>query len=212
MGCLSKRAIQRLAVLHTLSLWRKGAYGPVRVHKTLFFADKNSVDATWRLFTFKKWNLGQYSDEIASALNDLQAARRVSTLFDGPSERIRAHVPASIRPRIAAFFANYFQEWSAALKPAFKEWAHLRNVDIINRAHQDATYTGANHGDTIFRSFSAKEVEFDGLDADVAEQFSDLVDDRLHEGLLKRVAQAADRPRKNEDWRRIYFGEETVCA
>jgi hypothetical protein len=212
MGCLSKRAIQRLAVLHTLALWRRGAYGPVRVHKTLFFADKNSADQTWRLFTFKKWNLGQYSDEIASSLNDLQAAGRVSTVFDGPSQRIRAHVPPSMRPRIAAFFADYFREWNAALKPAFKEWAHLRNVDIINRAHQDSTHTSANHGDTIFRSFSAKKVEFDNLDNDIAEQLSDLVDVQLHAGLLKRAAEAARRPRKHEDWRRIYFGEETVCA
>ncbi|HEV3004506.1 MAG TPA: hypothetical protein VGX78_08585 [Pirellulales bacterium] len=212
MGSLSKRTIQRLAVLHTLSLWRRGAYGPVRLHKTLFFADKNSPDPAWRLFTFKKWKLGQYSDEIDAALNDLQVLGRVSTVFDGPSERIRAHVPPSMRPRIAAFFADYFPQWSAALKPAFKECAHLHKVDLIHPAHQDSTHASVNHGDTIFWSFSAKEVEFDELDEDVAERLSDLVDVRFHEALRKRVAQAAGRPRKHEDWRRIYFGEKTVCA
>ena len=42
MAILDKKTIQRLATLYALSLWSRGAYGPVRLQKTLFFADKNN--------------------------------------------------------------------------------------------------------------------------------------------------------------------------
>lgn len=207
MATLSKQTIQRLAVLHTLALWKSGAYGPVRLHKTLFFADKDAADDRWRLFGFKKWWLGQYSDEVASVLNDLQHAGRVETIYDGPSARIRARISAQMRRRIGGFFDEYFAEWSMALLPAFRKWAYLSNDSIITRAHDDATYKTTDHGELIFSSFASQEVEFQGLDDECAEQLSDFVDAKLHNVLRRRVALAAERTPQSEDWRQVYFGK-----
>ncbi len=107
MAVLTKQTIQRLAVLRALSMWRRGAYGPMRLHKTLFFADKDAP-APWRLFTFKKWLLGQYSDEIADALNALREAGTISTSYDGPSERLKVEVTTDTRRQLADFFRMYF--------------------------------------------------------------------------------------------------------
>ncbi|HEY1784347.1 MAG TPA: hypothetical protein VGG30_02320, partial [Pirellulales bacterium] len=125
MSTLSKQTIQRLAVLRALSLWKNGAYGPVRVHKTLFFADKNAGDQEWHLFTFKKWQLGQYSDEIAAALNGLRSAGCISTVYDGPSERIVPTMADETLTKIENLFRDFFKRWDDALLPAFEDWAYL---------------------------------------------------------------------------------------
>ena len=206
MGVLSKPTIQRLAVLHALSLWQRGAYGPVRLHKTLFFADKETAPE-WRLFTFKKWFLGQYSDEISQSLNALAQGGTVTTRYDGPSERIIANLSTPAREDLVDFFCGYFPEWSENLAQAFRQWAYLSNDNIIRKAHEEPSYRNAERGEVIFASFDADQVEFPDLDDQVAERLSDLVDARFQRGLMKRLRRAAERPARGEDWRHIYFGE-----
>ena len=204
MAVLAKETIQRLALLHALSLWKRGAYGPVRVHKTLFFADMNG-DPDWRLFTFKKWRLGQYSDEIAGSLNDLRDAGRITSWYDGPSERLRAEIPSALKLKIDRFFADYFGEWKKSLSRAFCKLAYLSNDAIVDVAHDDLTYKRSEHGEVIFSSFRPEAVELTKLDDRVAEDLSDLVDMRLNVDLRKRLALAVGRPAAGEDWRKIYF-------
>ena len=206
MAVLSKVTIQRLAVLRALSMWQRGAYGPLRLHKALFFADKNTP-AGWRLFTFKKWRLGQYSDEIAGTLNALRQAGRITTRYDGPSERMKADLPKATSRLLEEFFREYFPAWNENLTRSFHDWAYLDNDTIIDRAHDDPSYTRTQRGEVIFSSFDADLVEFSDLDSQVAEEFSDLVDVGLQQGLLTRLAVAAERPAKGEDWRQLYFGE-----
>jgi uncharacterized protein YwgA len=211
MAVLSKATIQRLALLRALSMWRHGAYGPVRLHKTLFFADRDN-DPEWRLFTFKKWWLGQYSDEVSEKLNDLQEAGRIHCVYDGPSERIQADLSSSTTRELRQFFDSFFPKWSTALKSAFKTWAYLSNDDIITKAHDDTSYTKSKHGDIILESFDSECVTFERLDDEVAENLSDLVDVRLQTGLLKRLSASVEKPIKSEDWRHIYFGERRDAA
>jgi hypothetical protein len=206
---LSKATIQQLAVLRALSMWQRGAYGPVRLHKILFFADKEN-DAEWRLFTFKKWHLGQYSDEVAESLNRLRATGRISCVFDGPAERIRAEISAAAKGVVFEFFREYFVQWHVGLEQAFPKWAYLNNDTIIRRAHDDPSYTRHQHRDEIFPSFSGDAVLFEGLDPAIAERLADLVDVRLHRGIEKQMAAAVQRPVKGEDWRTIYFGEKRM--
>jgi len=211
MAVLRKQALQRLAVLHALSMWRRGAYGPVRVHKTLFFADKDG-DPDWRLFTFKKWRLGQYSDEIADALNELREAGRITSWYDGPCERLRAEMPFVLKKPVRQFFADYFAKWNESLTEAFSKVAYLSNDAIVDVAHSDPTYKTSEHGQVIFTSFDHEEVEFVELDDRLAEDLSDLVDTRLHAGLEKQLSLAVDRRAVGEDWRIIYFGSSKRAA
>ncbi len=206
MSILTKQTIQRLAVLHAVSRWKQGAFGPVRVHKTLFFADKQADDPRWRLFTFKKYLLGQYSDEISEALNGLADAGCIETVYDGPSGRIRSRVSIRAAALVEKFFKGFFPKWSASLNDSFDKWAYLTNDQVITQAHDDPTYTAADHGQVIFESFDAELVEFNDLDEESAEALSDLVDDRLHTGLRDRMALAAEQPGRGENWRKIYFG------
>ena len=204
MAVLSKSALQRLAVLHALSLWRRGAYGAIRVQKALFFADHES-EPKWRLFTFKKWRLGQYSDEVSDALNVLHAAGRVTSWFDGPAERLKAEVPKPRQREISDLFRNHFSDWFKNLNRAFTKWAYLHNDTIIQRAHDDLTFKASRCGEVVFSSFDYEQLELSGLDDEIAESLSDLVDSRLQHGLAKRLAAAVQRPQEREDWRSIYF-------
>jgi hypothetical protein len=207
MASLSKKAVQRLAVLHTLGLWRRGAYGPVRVHKTLFFADRNAGDKEWHLFTFKKWRLGQYSDEIADALNRLRTAGCICTAYDGPSERIVATIPEQTRKTIGRFFKEYFYHWHKALVPAFHEWAYLTTDSVITKAHEDDSYSRNEHGQTIVESFDIDMIEFQGLSDDDAEALNDAVDEEFQSRLIAKADIAVNKPTIGEDWRSIYFGQ-----
>ncbi len=211
MAALTKRTIQKLAVLHALSLWRRGAYGPVRLQKTLFFADKDSADQKWRLFTFKRWHLGQYSDDVSNALNSLQSAERINTHFDGPSQRIEAVIPAKLQLPVRNLFRKYFEDWNVALEGAFEKWAHLNNDQILVKAHDDPTYKQSQHGQIIAKSALPAVVEFTGLDEDVAESLTDAVDPLLTKTLRSRLLKASVRPPRSEDWRSIYFGEDSVA-
>jgi hypothetical protein len=204
MAILSKKTIQRLAALHALALWRRGAYGPVRLQKTLFFADKDNP-AGWRLFTFKKYYLGQFSDELADSLNDLREMGRVKSRYDGPSERLTANIPVLARGRIKHFFCEYFPTWHAALQKAFQQIAYLSNDAVLAMAHEDPTYKTSQHGQVIFTSFKCPSVEFTDLSDETAEALSDLVDTRLHHALSRRLKEAVQRPAKGENWREIYF-------
>lgn len=208
MAVLSKATVQRLAVLRTLSMWRRGAFGPLRVHKTLFFADRD-IGNKWHLFTFKRWFLGQYSDEIAESLNALKQAGRITAYYDGPSERISGDLLDSEKTLVLAFFSDYFPDWEKNLLPAFRQWAYLTNDRIVKKAHDDPTYTTTKHGETILKSFHSSVVEFEGLSDEDAETLSDIVDIRLQNGLRKGIAAAADKPIIDEDWNAIYFGEES---
>ena len=82
MAKLAKETIQRLAVLRALSMWRTGAFGPVRLQKTLFYADKRNPRRK-HIFTFKKYYLGQYSPEVSDALNSLRASGRLRCTYAG---------------------------------------------------------------------------------------------------------------------------------
>jgi hypothetical protein len=207
MASLSKQAIQRLATLCAVSLWRRGAYGPVRVHKTLFFADQAADDPDWHLFTFKRNYLGQYSDELSDALNGLQMADCIRLFCDGDSVRFVATISSSARSKIERLFRQYFSEWRKALGPAFKKWAYLRNDDVIRLAHDDPSYKKSHHGQVILSSFNAQMVKFDEeLSDEDAEFLSDLVDEKLHDGLIERTEAAAQRGPRAEDWRSTYFG------
>lgn len=204
MATLPKKTIQRLAVLRAVSMWKTGgAYGPLRVQKTLFFADRDS-GSQQHLFTFKRWRLGQYSDEIADAMNGLRDASRIETVFDGPSECIRASLSPRASQRLERFFRRSFPAWSRALKPAFQEWAYLTNDDIIAKAHEDDSYTKSQHGEVIVTSFEQTKVDFPDLDPQEAEFLSDLVDERFQRGLASRLETAASREPKREDWREFY--------
>ena len=203
MATLDKKTIQKLAALRALGMWSRGAYGPLRLQKTLFFADKDNIPE-WRIFTFKKWRLGQYSDELSESLNDLDSAGRINQIFDGPSTRIKAVMPPRTKHKVAKFFRSYFPAWNVGLTKAFRTWAYLTNDQIIKKAHDDLTYKQNAHGDTIFESFSGS-VEFPELDDDDAEDISDFVDFRLQQNIVKRTKRAAERNVRSEDWRSIYF-------
>ena len=178
----------------------------MRLQKTLFFADKSNLPE-WRLFTFKKWHLGQYSNEIASSLNDLRATGRLTSLFDGPAERLRAEIPDRAKREILKFFRAHFNEWHNSLEAAFPKWAYLNNDAIITHAHDDPSYTYSQKGEVIFSSFKPSLVEFEGMNDDLAERLSDLVDVELQQAIKNRVAAAVERPINNEDWRTLYFDE-----
>jgi hypothetical protein len=212
MPTLSKTTIQKLAVLRAVSLWKaKGAFGTLRIQKTLFFADDQAARSrSCPIFTFKRWKLGQYSDDIAAALNGLRDARRIETAFDGESERISASISPESDKRVEAFFHEFFPAWSKALVSAFKEWGYLPNDEIIANAHDHESYKASQHGEVILESSVADRMEFGSLDSDEAEFLLDLVDERLQRGFEMRGQQAAGRPAKGEDWRKTYFGGKTA--
>lgn len=205
MATLTRETIQSLAVLRVVTQWDQGACGPVRVHKTLFFADEAN-DPDWRLFTFKRWHLGQYSDQIAASLNRLQDAGRIRGIFDGPSERIVATVPPQTPAQLRAFFACHFPEWNTAFRKAFKEWADLSNDEILVKAHDDPSYVRSQQGQVIRESSIADQVEFEDLSEDDAERFSDLVNAKLSRAIRSRVREAVKSRARGEDWRSLYFG------
>jgi len=205
---LSRETVQRLAVLKALSLWQNGAYGPVRVHKVLFFTDKKASATSRRnLFTFKKWALGQYSDEIASALNGLRTSGRLRNVFDGPAERLTAIIPRPAQVMIDEFFESWYPELDKDMAVVFDEWGYLSNAEIIRKAHEDHTYTESEKGEIIWESTLPDVVEIAELSDDDAENLSDLVDPRLFLALRDRLQEAVKIPAKHSDWRRRYFCE-----
>ncbi len=205
MAKLARATIQKLAVLRALGLWNQGVYGPVRLHKTLFFADKLNKPGC-RLFTFKKYYLGQYSHEIAEALNVLRTAGKLLCRFDGPAERIAAKESNQSLKKIKLLFANYYPEWDKELMKAFHDWGYLTNDQILVKAHDDPSYTESEFGKVIFKTGLKNEVDLPALAADTAEQLTDLVDGELAVQLRNRLIRAFKRPAKTVDWRTRYFG------
>ena len=201
---LTRKTIQSLAVLRAVSKWQRGAYGPVRIHKTLFFAD-NANPPEWRLFTFKKWCLGQYSDTIADALNNLRDAGRITSRYDGPSERIVAKLGSRPARAVRLFFREYFPDWDGAFEQSFKTWAYLETDRIIEKAHDDPSYTESEYGKQIFECKMPDRVEFSGLSGESAEDLTDLVDGRLQAELSSRLSYASEKQVVAEDWRKKYF-------
>lgn len=213
MAVLAKATIQRLAVLRTLLFWKDGAEGPLRLHKILFFADRKSFGKQHRhFFSFKKWHLGQFSDDIANALNCLQAAGRIHVHFDGPSGRIEAIADKKCKALISKTFRVQFRHWDQALAGAVKEWAYLNNDQIILQAHDDESYTQSAYGMVIVESDLPEFIEFRRLSSRDAEALTDTVDPRLSDLLRSRLRAAAKRPADEEDWRSVYFQEESVAV
>ena len=205
MAKLAKETIQKLAVLRALTLWRKGAYGPVCLHKTMFAADNNNPHK--RLFTFKKYYLGQYSTEVSNALNSLRASGRLQIAYDGPAERLKAVVSPDLEKKIRKLFEAAFPQWEKELRKVFREWGYLSNDKILKKAHEDLTYKESEHDQVIFESKLPATIEVPDLSEATAERLTDLVDERFVSFLRGRLLKAVKVPAKASDWRRLYFGE-----
>jgi len=200
---LDKYALQKLATLQALSLWGpRGAYGEVRLQKVLFFAERDN-DPSWRFFTFKKYFLGQYSDEVSVSINALASANAIRMAMDGPAMRFISVASSRWRAAIDGFFSDYFSTWHEALARAHREWAYLGNDAILMRAHDDESYTARSFNEVIFEGFPEPLVEFEDLDDEFAESLHDLVDERLHAELATRLTKAAGRPVES-NWRTLF--------
>ncbi len=202
MARLSKKTVQRLAVLRALVNWSNGAYGPLRVHKTLFFTDMNYQK---KLFTYKKYHYGQYSEDITAALNALRAAGILQCIFDGPAERLRVAIPGKTKRQVERLFEQRFPLWERSFQRSFREWGHLRNSTIIDRARSDETYKKFGHNEVIFKGTLPDVVNIPELDAASAERLSDLVDERLNEQIRDKLMQAVRKVAVRVDWRQRYF-------
>lgn len=204
MANIKRETIRSLAVLRVLFLWQHGAYGPVRLHKTMFAADRASSQ---HIFTYKKYYLGQYSQNISDALNTLQSAGRLKSIYDGPAERLKAVLSLESILKIKKLFSRGFPEWEKKLKEAFSVWGYLTNDQILKKAHEDATYTETIHDQIILESTLPAIVSVPSLDDEDAEELNDLVDDRLVPFLKGRIQKACKIPAADINWRHLVFGE-----
>jgi hypothetical protein len=202
---LSKRTVQRLAVLYTLSMWRRGAYGPVRVHKTLFFAQKKNRDC---LFTFKNYVHGQYSRDVDIILNSLQEAGRLKVHFDGASARLQPQMPRGVKSQLERLLSQSLPEWYRGLKTSFKKFAYMKNEEIIEKAHDDNSLTSSQRDEIICKSTLTDSVEISGINAKWAERLSDLVDARLHRILVERFEQTGKSQQTHANWRELFDDRE----
>jgi hypothetical protein len=207
MAKLSRKTIQRLGVLRALSLWQNGADGKVRLQKTLFFADKRN-DPDKRLFTFKKYFLGQYSPEVSEALNALHKSTKLECHFDGPAERLSVSLPQPVREAIEKIFSRTFPAWEKTLAESFREWAYLPNREMLEKAHDDPSYTEQEFDQIIFEGSLPESVDVP-IDAATAERLTDFVDENLSDFLKERLGQAMrTRNEPAGDWRKLYFEED----
>jgi uncharacterized protein YwgA len=204
MSKLTKKTIQKLAVLRTLTLWQRGPYGSLRLQTIMFAADK--LNKT-KIFTFKKYYLGQYSEGISDALNALRAAGVLTSLFDGPAERLKAEVSLQTADKVRKLFTHAFPQWERELKRAFHQWGNLSNDSILKKAHEDAVFTEMRHGQVIFKSTINDTIDVPELNRETAEELADLVDERFTRELRKRIFAATKKPADPIDWRRVYFDE-----
>jgi hypothetical protein len=204
MARLSKATIQKLAVLRALSLWKHGAHGPVRLQKIMFAADFPNAR---KLFTFQKYYLGQYSEEISAALNSLRAGGWLTSQFDGPAERLEAVVSAGAADKIRSLFTLAFPKWENELKQAFSKWGHLPNDKILKQAHDDVAGTKTVRGQLIFESNLPAMVDVAGVSPAAVEELTVLVDERFTHELRQRLGTATKIPATSTDWRGLYFGE-----
>jgi hypothetical protein len=204
MAQLPKKTIQKLAVLYALSLWKKGACGPVRVHKTLFFAEN---DLPRHLFTFKRYHYGQYSKEIDAVLNSLQESGRLKVHFDGAAARLQSSLAADAANHIEFLFSHHSPEWLQGLKAAIQQFGYLKNDELIRRAHEDDSYTDNEHDELIHESTLDSLVNLPNIDAELAERLSDIVDERLTTALTNRFKKAMNAEPRHLDWQVLFVGD-----
>lgn len=205
MAKLSKQTLQRLAVLRTLFLWKRGAFGPLRVHKTLFFAEDKHQSQ--RFFNFKRWEHGQFSEDIAESLNDLLNAGRITFVFDGPSVRLLPKTAPELRAAVERMFDDSFTAWTSALKETQEVIGYLANEQIVEQARRHTSYSTFSKGQIIATSTLEEMVEID-MDSDEAESLSEAVDPHITRILRSQMAKASTQPFQAEDWRAIYFADE----
>src|ERR1700722_2267940 len=147
MAKLSKRTLQRLAVLRALLLWRRGAYGPLRVHKTLFFSEEKH--GSQRFFDFKRAQYGQFSEEIEESLGDLAHSGRMDFVFDGACVRLVPNVSSDLRSTIERVFEQHFNAWNVALLETQGIQGYWVNDQIIEEAHRHQSYLSSVHGQIL---------------------------------------------------------------
>jgi hypothetical protein len=205
MAKLSKRTLQRLAVLRALHLWERGAFGPIRIHKVLFFAERD-LEAS-RFFTFRRWHRGQYSKDIANALNGLRASGQIKIVFDGPSNRIAVDAQDRLIETTTKLFSDRFPAWTSSLLRSHQSLGYRKTDEIIGIAHGDQSHFESKPGQVIHRSNVGDAVDVDISDF-TAEFLSDSVDDQLRTELVIKLKDAVNRPVRNMDWRSDFFADE----
>lgn len=204
MAALARRTIQRLAILRAVSLWGKGgAYGPLRVQKTLFFAGSSLPDE--HFFTFEKGRHGQYSDEVTTSLNVLKRAGKIDVDFAADADRIYTTVPASAANMIISLFEHSFSTWNAALLESFSEWGYKPNSEIYQNSHAHPSYTDNAEGAVLCDGSLPEVSEIQYLSSDDAESLSDLVDPIYQRRTHERMLAALDLPNcPQSNWQELF--------
>lgn len=205
MAKLSKRTLQRLAVLRALLLWRRGAYGALRVHKTLFFSEEKH--GSQRFFDFKRWHYGQFSDEIENSLNDLSHSGRMNLVFDGACVRLVPNLAGDLQATIERLFEVHFSAWNIALLETQDLQGYWINDQILEEAHRHQSHLSSVPGQIIAKATIGEYVEIN-IDEDEAESLSESVDPHFTRILKRQMDKACAEPFEAEDWRAIYFADE----
>lgn len=194
--------IQRLATLYALSLWgKKGAFDLLRLQKTLFFADKNSGQP--HFFTWKKWHYGQFSDGLSDSLNDLASAGCVKLRLRGDAVQSAATISEAARETLMSIFERAFPAWRRELLLAFDEWGYLPHTTILERAHDDDTFTDNDHGEEIFLCSLPGDVDLADIEATDIEDVLDLIDPKFQDRLTERLRKAVNADHFESDWREL---------
>jgi len=167
MGTISSNTYKRLFLLHTIGCFPQGAFGKIRLQKTVYFIEK---ELEKRPFEFKHLHYGQYSEELEDVREELISMGYVSAL---PSDTQRTHKYILTRKSLLGYYRIFMNRIGNVRKKTdgiVRKVGLLPDDKLLDKAHNDPGYKKTQFGDVIIQSNLPQNVEIEGLSDEDCEE------------------------------------------
>jgi len=154
MGTLSRKTLERLTLLAAIAEYPDGCYGRERLQKVVYFGSK---DARTKPFTFKYWNHGQYSWDIADRAIELATLGLIIATpletTDGEREGDKlSFIESDYRVKFQLLMEQVAPDLSGKLREAVLGIGMMKHDPLEDFAHEDPALQDKERGDIILES------------------------------------------------------------
>lgn len=194
MGSISNLTLQKLVILNTIKQFREGVFGKTRLQKTTFMILRDK-DFPYKIFKYKNWYHGAYSEEVQTSLEHLiSLGLVVPDNLDSENGKGNKFI-LSEGSEFSAFgivLSHVNKHIVPTISKAVKNYGYLPENELINVTKNTQEFKSTVHNDTIWEIDAPDEIEVDFNEYDLED-----IELALNPGFVRamsRLAQGISKP------------------
>jgi len=202
-GSISSDTFRRIYLLNIINGFRRGVFGLKRLHKVAYISERESKET--RLFEFKKYHHGQYSETLDMIKDQLISLDLVKAIPLSSAQVIRFTLPDEktidittggntyvVTDRdIMDFYHDAFTRISPGLMEAvhrtIQEYGYLPEEELIKRCYDFQEFVETEFDEMIFEANLPDRVNTPNLSLDECEELELSLNPKFNSAIAKII-------------------------